>query len=84
MAHLACLTLLTGKAPGLSPGRGGKLWRPPEKALENRLPSQSLTSTQASTEVAQVAAPSTVHVGGLKPAVVLVVWLCCRANAQQH
>lgn len=64
MAPLACLALLTGKNPRLSSVRGGGLRRPPEKALENLLPSQSLTSTQASTGVAQVGTPSLGRGGG--------------------
>lgn len=77
MAHLACLALLTGKNPSLSPGSGGRLWRPLEEALENWLPSQSLTSTQASTDVAQVFALSMVHVDGYEP------WHCAGGLALQ-
>lgn len=74
MAHLACLALLTGKNTSLSPGRGRELWRPPEKALENQLPSQSLPSTQASTDMDQVGTPSSGLGVATSPAIVLVVW----------
>lgn len=80
MAGSTCLALLTGKIHVFLQEGGRR--RPPEKALEKRLPSHPLPRTQVFTDMAQVGAPHTVH-RGAQPCRSAVVWLCSGVNTEK-